>query len=600
MEFFDNFVQTPYAIEQASRQCEEEVSFKRPAQILLRAEHKIPRVAPAAAKSEHQLWADKYAPQQFDDLVGAQSLVQKLTKWLKEWDAVHVKKSIKIPLDKSNPGAKAALLSGPPGIGKSTTARLVGNAAGREIFELNASDTRSKRLLAEELADVVQAGVIHFGAKNTQKKRLIIMDEVDGMSASDRGGVAELIKIIKLSRTPIICICNDNSKSSVRSLSSHCFDLRFQRPQNASIAKRLREVAAKENLEIDDQVLESIISSSGNDIRQVFNALQMWKTSTNSMSGPNSLERLSAIHKDAIQRLSSFDATRFIFCESHTKPLTARDEAFFSDYDLIPLMISQNYVSAVQNSRTCRDEVIKMQRLSQAADAVCDSDVVGKYVRSDQHWDLLTSQAMMNVRVGHICDGPIGFPGFPEWLGKNSNATKRSRLLAELTMHIRASKSATSLDRKSVRLDYLPAMRTAFVTPLAITGVEAVGGIIENLDDYSMNRDDLFETLSELQFPEGPQFKDYFKMIQPQTKAAFTREYNKGSHRSQILVAQEGVSKKGKAKRTETEEVLDGEDVEDEQEDEEIDLDAFRAKPKKSTGKGKAEAKPKAKKGKSA
>ena len=35
------------------------------------------------------------------------------------------------------------------------------------------------------------------------------MDEVDGVGAGDRGGIAALIKVIKTSKTPIICICND-------------------------------------------------------------------------------------------------------------------------------------------------------------------------------------------------------------------------------------------------------------------------------------------------------------------------------------------------------------------------------------------------------
>ena len=36
------------------------------------------------------------------------------------------------------------------------------------------------------------------------------MDEVDGMAGNeDRGGVAELIALIKTTRIPIICICND-------------------------------------------------------------------------------------------------------------------------------------------------------------------------------------------------------------------------------------------------------------------------------------------------------------------------------------------------------------------------------------------------------
>ena len=41
------------------------------------------------------------------------------------------------------------------------------------------------------------------------QKSVIIMDEVDGVGAGDRGGIAALIKVIKSSKTPIICICND-------------------------------------------------------------------------------------------------------------------------------------------------------------------------------------------------------------------------------------------------------------------------------------------------------------------------------------------------------------------------------------------------------
>ena len=536
--------------------------------------------------------------------------MKNLDKWLKEWDDVHLSKRIKIPYEKSNPGARAALLSGPPGIGKSTTARLVAEHCGREIYELNASDTRSKRLLSEELADVVQAGVVSFGGKKAQKKRVIIMDEVDGMSASDRGGVAELIKIIKTTRTPIICICNDYSKSSVRSLANHCYDLKFQRPQVPSILKRLKDIAKQEKLQVEDEALEGIVKSSGNDIRQVLNALQMWRVSSAQLKDSDARERIGSINKDAVLRLSGFDATRFMFCESHNAPLAKRNEAFFADYDMIPLMVSQNYISAVQSSRTCRDEVAKMKRLSQAADAVCDADVVARYVRADQRWDLLTSQAMMNIRVAHICDGGIGFPGFPEWLGKNSNATKRARLLGELSTHVRASRSGTSLDRQSLRLEYIPAMRSTLVVPLATRGAEAVDQVIEYLDDYSMNRDDLFETLSELQFPEGPEFKDYYKMIQPQAKAAFTREYNKRAHRSQVLVGEDGVSKKNRKRQAAVADDDDDEGGDDDEagdaggdeEEDEVDVEAFRAKSSKksaasSTSAAKSSSSKKAKRG---
>ena len=58
---------------------------------------------------------------------------------------MHIKKTLTIPYgQKENPGAKAALISGPPGIGKTTMATIVGKACGFEVMELNASDTRNK------------------------------------------------------------------------------------------------------------------------------------------------------------------------------------------------------------------------------------------------------------------------------------------------------------------------------------------------------------------------------------------------------------------------------------------------------------------------
>jgi replication factor C subunit 1 len=58
------------------------------------------------------------------------------------------------------------------------------------------------------------------------------MDEVDGMAGNeDRGGIQELIQLIKNSQIPVICMCNDRSHPKMRSLSNYCFDLKFNRPR---------------------------------------------------------------------------------------------------------------------------------------------------------------------------------------------------------------------------------------------------------------------------------------------------------------------------------------------------------------------------------
>ena len=53
-------------------------------------------------------------------------------------------------------------------------------------------------------------------------KQLVIMDEVDGMGGSDRGGIQELIALIKRTKVPIIAICNDRQHQKIRSDPLRC------------------------------------------------------------------------------------------------------------------------------------------------------------------------------------------------------------------------------------------------------------------------------------------------------------------------------------------------------------------------------------------
>jgi replication factor C subunit 1 len=93
---------------------------------------------------------------------------------------------------------------------------------------INASDKRSKNVIESLLKDLCANSTIDH-LKN--QKTVIVMDEVDGVSgSSDRGGIAALIKIIKVSKMPIVCIANDHTSRKIVSLLSQCMDIRFQHP----------------------------------------------------------------------------------------------------------------------------------------------------------------------------------------------------------------------------------------------------------------------------------------------------------------------------------------------------------------------------------
>lgn len=162
-----------------------------------------------AAKSQSQdeqrslLWTDKYAPRSLKDICGNKGAVSKLQKWLEDWPA-NYKANFKRPGPDGSGIFRAVMISGPPGIGKTTAAHLVANIAGYDVIETNASDTRSKIVIADAFSTVLDNKSIagYFGEKKSDvdsaKRRIVmIMDEVDGTSAGDRGGAVQMSAFCK-------------------------------------------------------------------------------------------------------------------------------------------------------------------------------------------------------------------------------------------------------------------------------------------------------------------------------------------------------------------------------------------------------------------
>ena len=95
---------------------------------------------------------------------------------------------------------KAALLSGTPGVGKTTCAYMACQQLGFQLVEMNASDVRNKKHLEAKIGELSGSHQIEqfFGVKkcvpqdNLKVHHVLIMDEVDGMSGNeDRAGVSD-------------------------------------------------------------------------------------------------------------------------------------------------------------------------------------------------------------------------------------------------------------------------------------------------------------------------------------------------------------------------------------------------------------------------
>ncbi|KAI8120769.1 Replication factor C subunit 1 [Lucilia cuprina] len=580
-------------LEEKKTEIKQEVIIKKEAEV----KQEFPRPPPVT--EDMMAWVDKYKPASVKDIIGQQgaaSNVAKLTNWLSKWYINHDGKK---KLQKPNPWAKnddgsfykAALLSGPPGIGKTTTATLVCKELGFDAVEFNASDTRSKRLLKEEVSELLSNkslyGYFHGNSQAVTKKHVLIMDEVDGMAGNeDRGGIQELIGLIKESSVPIICMCNDRNHQKMRSLVNYCYDLRFNRPQLKQIKGRIMSICAKENIKLDSGKIDEIIAATNNDIRQSINHISLLSAGKDlNLASDKESTKYGEKTAEKDLKMGPWEVVRKVFSADEHKTMSFNDKCdlFFHDYSLSPLFVQQNYL--IVSPSGSKSEVPKKVALT--ADALLSlGDLVDKKIRSSSAWALLPTQAIFSsVMPGEYMSGHItGQINFPGWLGKNSRSTKRCRLAQEIHDHTRLR---TSGSRLSVRLDYAPFLLNKIVKPLVDKGLDGIEESLATLKEYHLLREDI-DSLIEL--TTWPGKKGAMDKVDGKVKAALTRAYNK-----EVLAYTYSATAGVKKKRAEASDDMDqlameeGEEgsnanieSEDEKEDDDLENDAL-IKAKKKT-----------------
>ncbi|KAI8943913.1 DNA replication factor C, large subunit [Xylaria longipes] len=547
-----------------------------------------------------QLWTVKYAPTQASHICGNKAAVERIQKWLKGWAQAKRFDFRKRGADGLG-GERAIILSGPPGIGKTTAAHLAAKLEGYDVIESNASDARSKKLVESGVSEVMNNTSLHGyfagdGKKiDKEKKRIVlIMDEVDGMSAGDRGGVAALAKFCKKTEVPLILICNERKLPKMKPFDFVTFDIKFQRPQVDQIRSRMMTICHREGLKLSSQVLDALIEGSNRDIRQIVNMLATIKLDQMSMDFDQSKDMSKAWEKSIV--LKPWDICQKIlggglFSPASKSTLNDKIELYFNDHEFSYLMIQENYIRTKpsvlgQYRDNKREQNLKLlEVMDQAAESISDGDLVDRMIHGpQQHWNLMPTHAIFStVRPASFVSGQLMNSQFTTWLGNNSKYGKLGRYIREIHSHMRLKASG---DHNEIRQQYLPVLWTQLIKRLADEGKESVDDVIELMDSYFLTRED-FDSIKELGV--GPQHEEAVS-IETQTKATFTRLYNSMSHPIPFMRPSAVVGSKKVAKdKPDLEEAIDDEDdaevpeaaeVVDDEEDEDITKDKYIKKPK--------------------
>lgn len=263
------------------------------------------------------LWTEKYRPKTFKDILGNKKEIQKIELWVKDWKENKIKKPL--------------LLMGPPGTGKTTIAHIIGNEF-NEFMELNASDKRNYDILINTIGETAQTHSLF-----QENKKLIILDEVDGISGNDdRGGSRAINQIIKKSKQPMVMTANDPYSKRLTTIKTKCIPINIKKVHTNSIGAMLKRICSKEKIKIDPNVAKQLAKQSNGDMRSALNNLQMISEGKTEIT-MDDLKIIST--KDS--RNNRFDAVKTVL-KSKTVPHIK--DAIYTDEDptLIMEMIAEN------------------------------------------------------------------------------------------------------------------------------------------------------------------------------------------------------------------------------------------------------------------
>jgi Cdc6-like AAA superfamily ATPase len=169
---------------------------------------------------------------------------------------------------------------GDAGVGKTHLIKKILKDLNYDMVYYDASDVRNKMIIDglanNNMADTNVLSMFH----KKKKKIAIVMDEVDGMNNGDKGGINNLIKLIRPKKTkkqkkeeftlnPIICVSNSHVDKKIKELKNVCLCVNIARPTTDQI---INIINATISTATDSEQLASYVNG---DLRKLGNIIDL-------------------------------------------------------------------------------------------------------------------------------------------------------------------------------------------------------------------------------------------------------------------------------------------------------------------------------------
>jgi DNA polymerase III delta prime subunit len=322
-----------------------------------------------------ELWVDIYAPKSLTEYIDDNHNIEKALIWLENFRN-KVKKTPAI-----------LLLTGKPGIGKTTLAHLLFKHFNYDYHEFNASEARSGKEIKDFLEPFNKGNILSFFEGCEDIKKGIIMDEVDGIDSrsSISDGLTTFLTMTEANKPdrfkyPIICIANDADCNKIDKIRKFSMELTIKQPSKVTLNKFLEKVAIGEKLDIDKGVINEIINKSEPDFRQVANKLSyLIKLVKPNMKGKRHITLKSFEEIDILtttdKKLDLNDILYKLMLEETSFEETLR--LYETDMNIITMSFYSNFTENITKLNVDNKEKIKS--LSRISQYLVDGEIYADY-----------------------------------------------------------------------------------------------------------------------------------------------------------------------------------------------------------------------------
>ena len=196
---------------------------------------------------ENTLLNEKYRPDNLDNYVGNPTLKSSISRQLSENDIQNY------------------LFYGPPGVGKTTLAKLIVNNLDCDSLYINASDERGIETIRDKVSGFASVASI-------KPLKVVILDEADFLTIQAQASLRNVIETFSRS-TRFILTCNFVERI-IDPIQSRCQTFKIVPPTKKEVAVHIAGICGKENIGYEIPSIGKLVNKYYPDIRKMLNTVQ--------------------------------------------------------------------------------------------------------------------------------------------------------------------------------------------------------------------------------------------------------------------------------------------------------------------------------------